>query len=76
MPFPLPIDPTFRKEIITSWIQDCYDRLEMGSPSDAEISWKIANTIYLSLPPGTGNPLIEQALVDARVKLDRFASQS
>lgn len=70
MPFPLPIDPEFRKEIIRSWIEDCHDRLELGYKNDAEVSWRTANSLYLSLPPGSGDPAIEQALVSARVKLE------
>lgn len=70
MAFPLPIDPDFRKEVIRSWIEDCHDRLALGKIEDAKISWKIANTLYLSLPPGSGDISIEDALMEIRVKLD------
>lgn len=70
MAFPLPIDPDFRKEVIRSWIEDCYDRLEQQRKEDAKLSWKIANTLYLSLPPGSGDLSIEDALMEIRVKLD------
>ena len=70
MPFPLPIDPQYRKEIVWAWIGDVADRLEAGR-SDAETSWKIANEIYLSLPPGEGDEELESALFQARVKLDQ-----
>lgn len=69
MPFPLPLDPAYRKEIVWAWIGDIADRLEFGAP-EAEVSWKIAQEIYLSLPPGYGCEEIESALFLARVKLD------
>jgi hypothetical protein len=71
MPFPLPRDPTFRKEVVWAWIGDIVDRIENDLPG-AEDSWKIAQSIYLSLPPGNGDEEIESALFQARVKLDRF----
>ena len=74
MPFPLPIDPVYRKEIIQSWLDDCYDRLSQGRAADAEISWKIANTLYLTLPPGQGDSSIEESLVDIRVKINSIAT--
>jgi hypothetical protein len=67
--FPLPLDSTYRKEIVWAWIGDIADRLDEGIPG-AEDSWKIANKIYLSLPPGEGCEEIESALFNARVKLD------
>ena len=71
MAFPLPIDPVFRKEIVFIWIQDISDRLELGDVEGAEQSWKIANEIYLSLPPGSGSMHIEDQLMETRVKLDQ-----
>jgi hypothetical protein len=70
MAFPLPIDPEYRKEIVWAWIGDIADRLESEVPG-AEDSWKIAQEIYLSLPPGCGCEEIESALFLARVKLDK-----
>jgi len=70
MPFPLPIDPRYRKEIVRAWIGDISDRLEEDLLG-AETSWKIAREIYLSLPPGEGDEEIESALWQARVKLDQ-----
>jgi len=70
MAFPLPLDPDFRKEVIKSWIEDCNDRLDLGKVEDAKISWQIANSLYLNLPPGTGDLSIEDALMAIRVKLD------
>ena len=70
MPFPLPIDPRYRKEIVWAWIEDISDRLEEDLLG-AETSWKIAREIYLSLPPGEGDEEIESALWQARVKLDQ-----
>lgn len=71
MPLPLPRDPQFRKEIVWAWIGDIADRIEEGI-SGAEESWRIANEIYLSLPPGNGDEEIESALFQARVKLDKL----
>lgn len=70
MAFPLPIDPFFRKEIVNIWIFDIGDRLKLGDVKGANQSWKIAQEIYLSLPPGNGDDKIESALFQARVKLD------
>jgi hypothetical protein len=72
MPFPLPLDPYFRKEIVFIWICDIDDRLKIDDLEGAKKSWKNANDIYLSLPPGGGSETIEKQLVEARVKLDRF----
>jgi hypothetical protein len=69
MAFPLPLDPDFRKAVILSWIEDVYDRLEMGMIEDAEASWKTANYLYLKLPAGFGDFSIEGKLADSRVKL-------
>ena len=68
--FPLPLDPDFRRILVQDWLLDVEDRLELNEPESAEQSWKIANEIYLSLPPGEGDEDIETALVDARVKLN------
>lgn len=70
MPFPLPLNPDYRKEIVWAWIGDVADRIEDDVPG-AETSWQIANEIYLSLPPGTGDEELESALFQARVKLDQ-----
>lgn len=74
MPFPLPIDPVFRKEVIQSWIEDVDDRLELGDLESAEQSWKIANSLYVSLPAGQGDSFLENALVEGRVKLDKHTT--
>jgi len=71
MPFPLPIDPQFRREVVWAWIGDIADRIEKDIEG-ANLSWKIARSIYLSLPPGEGDEELESALFQARVKLDRF----
>jgi hypothetical protein len=71
MPFPLPLDPAYRKEIVWAWIGDIADRLDSSAPG-AEDSWKIAQEIYLSLPPGCGCEEIESALFLARVRLDNL----
>jgi hypothetical protein len=71
MAFPLPLDPAYRKLVVTFWLDDIDDRLSANRLEDAETSWKIANEIYLSLPPGTGNPEIENWLFAQRVKIDK-----
>lgn len=76
MPFPLPLDPVFRKEIVNMWILDIGDRIKLGDVEGANQSWKIANEIYLSLPPGEGDEDLETALVEARVKLDHNHNQA
>jgi hypothetical protein len=70
MPFPLPLDPEFRKEIVSFWMDDVEDRDAQGDYEDAEVSWRIANSIYLNLPPGEGCLETEARLFGLRVKLD------
>ena len=70
MPFPLPIDPFFRKEIVHIWILDVHDRLDMGDLEGAEKSWKTATDIYLSLPAGEGGFSLDEQLFQARVKIN------
>jgi hypothetical protein len=70
-PFPLPVDPHFRKEVVQSWLDDAEDRLDLGDLDSACFSWGQANAIYLSLPPGKGDFSLEDRLVEIRVKLDR-----
>ena len=74
MPFPLPIDPEYRKLVTTFWLDDVTDRLSANRLQDAEKSWKIANDIYLSLPPGEGDPEIEDWLFKQRGKIDQITS--
>jgi hypothetical protein len=74
MAFPLPIDPEFRKEVVDHWLTDVEDRLETGHLEDAEVSWKIANALYLNLPPGEGTLELEARLFGQRVKLNQQQS--
>lgn len=74
MAFPLPVDPSYRKLVVTFWLDDIDDRLKVNRPQDAEKSWKIANEIYLSLPPGCGDLEIENWLLAQRVKLDNITN--
>jgi len=74
MPFPLPLDPDFRKEVVSMWMDDVDDRLAMGDIEDATVSWKIANAIYLNLPPGEGTLELEARLVGQRVKINHTPS--
>jgi hypothetical protein len=71
MPFPLPLDPNFRKEVIKSWIEDVHDRIELGDRESAELSWKIANSLFVSLPAGQGDFSLENDLIESRVKLEQ-----
>lgn len=71
MPFPLPLDPDFRKEVIKSWIEDVHDRIELGDRESAELSWKIANSLFVSLPAGQGDFSLENDLIESRVKLEQ-----
>lgn len=71
MAFPLPADPAYRKLVVTFWLDDIDDRLKANRVEDAEASWKIANEIYLSLPPGNGDMEIEDWLYAQRVKIDK-----
>lgn len=71
MAFPLPECPEFRKLVVTYWLDDIDDRLEANRIEDAEISWKFANEIYQSLPPGQGDMDIEDWIFAQRVKLDK-----
>ena len=70
MPFPFPVDPSYRREIALSWLLDVEDRLDMGDLDGAEKSWKTATDILLSLPAGEGSFSLDEGLFQARVKLD------
>jgi hypothetical protein len=72
MALPLPIDPDFRKMCVEFWLDDIDDRIEMGRLNDAELSWKEANTIYLSLPAGFGDTVLEDRIYEQRVKIDNL----
>lgn len=74
MPFPLPIDPDFRKEVVRMWITDVDDRIEIKDFEGAAQSWKTANQIYLSLPAGFGDMALEEELMQSRVKLRQHYS--
>jgi len=74
MPFPLPEDPEYRKLVVTFWLDDVDDRISANRLQDAEKSWKIANDIYLSLPPGEGDLEIETWLFNQRGKIDQITS--
>jgi len=70
VPFPFPVDPSYRREIALSWLLDVDDRLDMGDLDGAEKSWKTATDILLSLPAGEGSFSLDEGLFQARVKLD------
>ena len=71
MPFPLPIDPAFRKEVIVSWLEDVEDQLEAGDLEKAKESMAIALKLYISLPAGCGDIAVEGMIDAARVKLGK-----
>ena len=73
MAFPLPECPEYRKLVVTFWLDDIDDRVKANRLQDAEQSWKIANEIYLSLPPGSGDMEIEDWIFRQRVKLDKLS---
>lgn len=73
MPFPLPLCPDLRKIIVDDWLNDVQDRLSLGQPENAEQSWRIANKIYLDLPPGCGDTALEGRLYQLRVSLDNLS---
>jgi hypothetical protein len=75
MPFPLPLDPDYRRIIVSFWIDDVDDRLAVYRWQDAEKSWKYANDIYLSLPPGEGSEQLESALMRSRVKINNISQK-
>jgi len=74
MPFPLPQCPEYRKLVVTFWLSDVEDRLASNQVPAAEKSWKIANEIYLSLPPGEGDSNLETWLFKQRGKINQITS--
>jgi hypothetical protein len=76
MPFPLPFDIDFRKDLTRDWILDVQDRLDTGDIDGAEKSWQIAREIYLSLPPGNYDEQIEKDLVGYRGKIVLYHFQT
>jgi hypothetical protein len=76
MAFPLPADAEFRRVCVQYWLDDVDDRLAADRLDDAEFSWKEANAIYLSLPPGCGDMELEDRLFQCRVKLSKLLEQT
>ena len=68
MPFPLPIDDTFRVEVINMWLDDVDDRLAIGASEDAALSFSIARNLYLKLPGGFYDQHLEDRMIDAQGK--------
>lgn len=67
MPFPLPLDPNYRKELVGFWLDDVEDRLP--DRESALASWKMASGIYLSLGAGTGDLKLEKRIEESRGKI-------
>lgn len=76
MAFPMPLDPFYRKEIILSWLDDVGDRLDMDDPEAANLSLKTAEALYLGLPPGSGCFLIEERILQSRVKIEQHSPKT
>jgi hypothetical protein len=74
MSFPLPQDVDFIKEVVGFWLDDVDDRLQINQITDAEHSWRTANSLYLSLPAGYGDIELEDRIYERRVKLDNTYS--
>lgn len=72
MPFPLPKDPSFIKEVVRDWIIDVDDRVTLMDMDGAEHSLRTAERLYLSLPPGNGDCEIERSIVTAKEKMGKF----
>lgn len=75
MPFPLPKDPDFIKEVVKSWLIDVGDRTEIGDIAGAELSLRTAKVLYLSLPPGCGDSDIEVEIVRVGVSLEQHSNK-
>ena len=73
MAFPLPADPDFRKVCVGFWLDEIDDRIEMNQLENAELAWKEANGIYLSLPAGCGDMNLEDRIYEQRVKIDNLS---
>ena len=74
MVFPLPLDPHYRIEIIEWWLEDVYDRLELGLVDDAAISFRIARDLYLKLPGNVFDQALEDWVIAAQGKIDETHS--
>lgn len=68
----MPIDPVFRKIVISDWLIDVGDRLEIGDVNGAKISLRNAHSLIISLPAGSGDSSLEQRYEESRVKLEQF----
>lgn len=72
MPFPLPVDPDFRKEVAYSWLIDVYDRAEMGDYDGAKHSLKTAHNLLFQLPPGKGCSKLDNLYLQTAEFLENF----
>jgi hypothetical protein len=76
MSFPLPRDTDFIKEVVQFWLDDVDDRIQINQVNDAEKSWKTAQELYLSLPAGCGDMVLEDEIFARRVKLDEITYET
>jgi hypothetical protein len=74
MSFPLPRDTDFIKEVVGFWLDDVDDRIQIAQLKEADHSWRTANDLYLTLPPGTGDMELESRIFATRVKLDNITN--
>ena len=74
MPFPLPLDPDHRLEVIKMWLDDVDDRLEIGAEEDAALSYAIARNIYLKLPGGFYDQDLEDRMISTQGKMNQTHS--
>ena len=74
MPFPLPVDPYHRIQIIQWWLEDVDERLELGLVDDAVISFRIARDLYLKLQGNAFSQELEDSVIATQGKIDRAHS--
>jgi hypothetical protein len=73
MSFPLPRDIDFIREVVGFWLDDVDDRLQIDQLENAKHSWRTANDLYLTLPPGSGDTDLENRIFSYRVKIDNIS---
>ena len=68
MPFPLPPDVDHRIAIIHWWLDDVEDRLSLGRTEEADVSYRTALDLYLRLPGGINDQILEDRMISAQGK--------
>jgi hypothetical protein len=72
VPFPLPLNPDFRKEVAYSWLVDVCDRIDLGDYEGAQHSLKTAHDLLMQLPPGEGCPKLDRLYLETSEKLEKI----